>query len=169
MQPEILSPNLMVRRLQPGDAAQIYALASQNTQFYQYHPPFVTRQSILDDMDALPPGKTREDKFYVGFFDGTTLVAVLDLIAAYPDKTTAYIGFFMVDKSRQGQGLGSCLVGDIEAAMRKEGARHIRLAVDKGNPQSYAFWTKNGYTVCGPEKPNEFSAYIPLQKDLTAL
>lgn len=168
---QTLPPNYSVRKLQPVDAdiKKIYALASQNTLFYRYHPPFVTRKSILDDMCALPPGKTMAGKFYVGFFDGAVLIAVADLIRAYPDKTTAYIGFFMVDKSCQGQGIGSRIVADIENAMRTAGMLHSRLAVDKGNPQSYAFWTKNGYAVCGLEKPNGFSAYIPLQKDLATV
>ena len=166
-----LPPNYSVRKLQPVDAdiKKIYALASQNTLFCQYHPPFATRQSILDDMSALPPGKTMMDKFYIGFFDGTVLAAVVDFILAYPDETTGYIGFFMVDKSRQGQGIGSRIVADIENAMRNNGMRHSRLAVDKGNPQSYSFWTKNGYTVCGPAIPNDSSAYIPMQKELTPL
>lgn len=51
-------------------------------------------------------GKTMADKFYIGFFDGAALVAVVDMILAYPNETTGYIGFFMVDKSRQGQGIG---------------------------------------------------------------
>lgn len=168
---QTLPPNYSVRKLQPVDAdiKKIYALASQNTLFYQYHPPFVTRQSILDDMSALPPGKTMADKFYVGFFDGTVLAAVVDFILAYPDETMGYIGFFMVDKSRQGQGIGSRIVADIENTMRKNGMSHSRLAVDQGNQQSYSFWIKNGYTVCGPAIPNDFSAYIPMQKELTPL
>lgn len=120
-------------------------------------------------MSALPPGKTMADKFYIGFFNGAALAAVVDMILAYPDETTGYIGFFMVDKSRQGQGIGSRIVADIENTMRNNGMSHSRLAVDKGNPQSYSFWTKNGYAVCGPEIPNDFSAYIPMQKELTPL
>ncbi len=171
MQIENLSSHYAARRLQAADTdiEQIYALASQNTLFYQYHPPFVTRKSILDDMSALPPGKTVVDKFYVGFFDGTVLAAVVDFILTYPDETTGYIGFFMVDKSRQGQGIGSRIVADIENTMRNNGILYSRLAVDQGNPQSYSFWTKNGYTVCGPAIPNDFSAYIPMQKELTPL
>lgn len=142
---QTLLSNCSVRKLQPvnADIEKIYAMASPNTLFYQYHPPFVTWQSILDDMSALPPGKTMADKFY--------------------------IGFFMVDKSRQGQGIGSRIVADIENTMRNNGMRHRRLAVDKGNPQSYSFWTKNGYAVCGSVIPNDFSAYIPMQKELTPL
>ena len=151
---QTLLPDCSVRKLQPvnADIEKIYAMASQNTLFYQYHPPFVTWQSILDDMSALPPGKTMADKFYIGFFDGAALAAVVDMILAYPNETT-----------------GSRIVADIENTMRNNGMCHSRLAVDKGNPQSYSFWTKNGYAVCGPEIPNDFSAYIPMQKELTPL
>ena len=87
---QTLLPDCSVRKLQPvnADIEKIYAMASQNTLFYQYHPPFVTWQSILDDMSALPPGKTMADKFYIGFFDGAALVAVVDMILAYPNEST---------------------------------------------------------------------------------
>ena len=96
---QTLLPDCSVRKLQPvnADIEKIYAMASQNTLYYQYHPPFVTWQSILNDMSALPPGKTMADKFYIGFFNGAALAAVVDMILAYPDETTGYIGFFMVD------------------------------------------------------------------------
>lgn len=44
-------------------------------------------------MKALPPQKQEADKFYVGFFDGEKLAAVLDLIVSYPDDSAAFIGF----------------------------------------------------------------------------
>ena len=55
---------------------------------------------------------------------------------------------------------------DVEAALRAAGFRTLRLAVDRGNPQSWAFWTKNGCTRDGPERPNGFSAYLPMKKAL---
>ena len=60
----------------------------------------------------------------------------------------------------------SRILRDTEAALRAAGFRELRLAVDKGNPQSWAFWTKNGYARYGPEKPNGFSAYLPMRKAL---
>lgn len=54
---EILSKRCSVRRLDQRDVDSIYALCRENTVFYQYHPPFVTRESILKDMTALPPEK----------------------------------------------------------------------------------------------------------------
>lgn len=81
-----ISKNYQVRRLGRDDVDAIYELCRENRIFYRYHEPFVTKESILDDMEALPPGKSREDKYYVGFFDGWSLVAIMDLILGYPEK-----------------------------------------------------------------------------------
>lgn len=53
----------------------------------------MTEQSILDDMNALPPNKEICDKYYVGYYKGEELIAVMDFIMAYPDEKTAFIGF----------------------------------------------------------------------------
>ena len=80
------SKTYQVRRLGRDDVDAIYELCRENRIFYRYHEPFVTKESILDDMEALPPGKSREDKYYVGFFDGWSLVAIMDLILAISTK-----------------------------------------------------------------------------------
>lgn len=135
---------------------QILRLCSGNPQFYQYHPPLATADSVRADIRALPPGKMPEDKFYVGYFAGDDLstgapseerlTAVLDLILDYPEEKTAYIGFFMVDAAMQGTGLGSRLAGEAAAYLRAQGYTKLRLGVDRGNPQSLSFWRKNGFT-----------------------
>ena len=105
------SQKYAVRPLTAGDVDKILALCAENEQFYRYHPPLATRESVLEDMTALPPGKCTADKHYLVFFDRETLVAVLDLIERYPKNDTAYIGFFMTKKERQGRGLGTALIG----------------------------------------------------------
>ena len=83
------------RRLTEADAAQVCALMQGNPLFYRYHPPQPTPESIRTDMTALPPGKAMEDKWFVGFYDGDCLIAVMDLILNYPAADTAFIGLFM--------------------------------------------------------------------------
>ena len=144
---KLLSDTLTVRKLHVTDVDLIYNLCADNQLFYQYHPPFVTRESILQDMEALPPGKNASDKFYVGFFDGEVLVAVLDLILDYPAKGTDFIGFFMMNAGWQGRGAGSKIIQECIAYLKTTGCRKIRLGVDKGNPQSNAFWQKNGFHI----------------------
>ena len=87
------SNDYTVRRMEKADVADIYLLCSKNGLYYQYCPPFVTEQSILDDMKALPPNKEICDKYYVGYYKGEELIAVMDFIMAYPDEKTAFIGF----------------------------------------------------------------------------
>lgn len=147
MRTETTGNAFQMRRLGERDVDAILALCEGNRLFYQYHPPMATRESILADMTALPPGKGMEDKAYVGFFEGKKLVAVLDWISGYPAKETAWIGLFMVSVEKQGKGVGSGIIRDMAASLKAVGYREIQLGVDKGNPQSLAFWTKNGFEV----------------------
>lgn len=91
------STQFSVRTLTALDVPQIYELCKDNPLYYEHCLPFVSEESIRKDMDALPPHKTMEDKFYVGYFDGNKLIAVLDLIREFPDKDTVFIGFFMIN------------------------------------------------------------------------
>ncbi len=147
MEAASLSGRYSVRRLNSEDVGIVYDLCRENHIFYRYHPPFVTRESILEDMAALPPGKTGSDKYYVGFFEDDVLVAVMDLIAGYPSENTAFIGFFMTDVKYQRRGIGSGIINDIRINLKKSNFGKIRLGVDRGNPQSLAFWLKNKFTV----------------------
>ncbi len=165
MRPDF-SQKYAVRPLTAADVDEILALCVGNEQFYRYHPPLATRESILEDMTALPPGKCAADKHYLGFFDGETLVAVLDLIERYPQDDTAYVGFFMTKKERQGRGLGRALIGELLDELRREKFRRVRLAVDRGNPQSRAFWEKHSFALTGEEFPHDDSAYLPMERAL---
>ena len=94
MEPAGLSSRYGARRLCDSDVGAVYRLSAGNPIFYKYCPPCVTLESIREDMKVLPPGKSGEDKFYVGFFDGSMLTAVMDLILKYPNDETAFIGLF---------------------------------------------------------------------------
>ena len=113
-----------VRRLTEADAAQVCTLMQGNPLFYRYHPPQPTPESIRTDMTALPPGKAMEDKWFVGFYDGDCLIAVMDLILNYPAADTAFIGLFMTAHDRQGCGLGSRILRDCRCCYIFN--RHIR-------------------------------------------
>ena len=52
-----MSSRFVVKQLDQEDAEDVFALCRTNEIFYQFHPPFATRESILEDMAALPQGK----------------------------------------------------------------------------------------------------------------
>ncbi len=161
-----LSGQYRVRTLGDGDVDAIFALSAGNPMFYEYCPPFVTRESILADQKALPPRTTYDDKFYVGFFCGETLVAVLDLILNYPNQQTVFIGLFMLDRQFQGRGIGSEIVQGCFRYLKTLGYAYVRLGFAKGNPQSEAFWMKNGFQKTGVQSVQENYTMVVMQKEL---
>mgnify|MGYP000130676726 FL=1 len=70
MELQKVSRRYRIRLLQETDMDDILRLSESNPMFYEYCPPFVTRESILNDMKALPQGKTDAEKYYIGFFEG---------------------------------------------------------------------------------------------------
>ena len=141
----LLSKKYKVRTLGIHDVDTIYEMCCKNEIFYQYHPPFVTKESIVEGMSALPPNKRSDDKYYIGFFEGDSLVANMDLILGYPADEIAFIGLFMTNINDQNKGVGSNIIGDVCNYLGQLGYQKVRIGVDKGNPQSNSFWKKNGF------------------------
>lgn len=172
MEVQAFSARYRVRALGEGDVEEILALCAANPLFFRYHPPAATRQSIREDLRALPPGKALTDKYYLGFFapegaEGAgTLAAVLDLILGWPRADTAYLGLFMVAGPLQGRGVGSGIIAGCLARLAALGFSTVRLAVDEGNPQSLAFWQKNGFVLTGERIPCPAGAYLPMERGL---
>lgn len=148
------SSSYSVRKMTVEDKNRIYDLCSGNPLYYRHCPPFVTLASIEDDLKALPPNISADRKHYVGFFDGDSLVAVLDLIDGYPREDIAFIGFFMTDASVQGRGMGSFIITELCASLKKSGFQRLRLAWVKDNPQASRFWQKNGLIPFGETANN---------------
>ena len=145
------SDKYAVRVLSENDIPAVLTLCEKNKLYYQYCPPFVSEESIRDDMKALPPGKGKQDKFYIGFYDNEDLVAVMDLIMEFPDDKTIFIGFFMTDVSVQNKGVGSGIITELCDKLRQRGYLYVKLGWVKGNPQAEYFWKKNGFIETGAE------------------
>ena len=142
-----LSDRYAVRHMTAADADDILALCRGNALYYRYCGMEATREQVLADLRLVPPGVGPEDKHYVGFYGGGSLAAVMDLIDGYPTQETAYIGFFMVSAGLQGRGVGTGIIGDVCAYLRKTGKTAVRLAIAEDNPQANHFWKKNGFRV----------------------
>lgn len=166
MDTEKLSTKFIVRTLTASDIPQIYELCKSNPLYYEHCSPFVSAESIRKDMAALPPHKTMEDKFYVGYFDGNKLIAVLDLIREYPDKATVFIGFFMMNVTMQYRGVGTGIIDELCLHLQQQGYSHIRLSWVKGNPQAEHFWHKNGFAETGVTSQTENYTMIFAQRKL---
>lgn len=170
---ETFSKDYRVRSLTSKDAQTVLEVENGNPQYYIYCPPAPTVQGFMDDLKALPPQKTAEDKYFLGYFESQDhesaegdLVAIVDLITAFPNSLTAFIGFFMMNEKYQGKGEGSRIVQALFEKLREAGFEYVRLGYMKGNEQSKAFWEKNGFTPNGEEKDNGQGIVVVMQKDL---
>lgn len=161
-----ISKQYTVRKLTADDAEQVCALEAGNPLYFEFCPPEATLDSVLEDMEALPPGMTYDDKFYIGFFQKEQLIAVMDLILHYPDADTAFIGFFMVDQASQGKEIGSSIIDDALLFLKEEKFTRVRLGVMKGNEQSRHFWLKNEFLPTGEEAGHGLGVVAVMQKQI---
>lgn len=142
-----LSSKYLARRMSEHDADSILTLCRGNTLFYEYANAEPTVEQVLSDLRITPPGIDIKDKYYIGFYAGEKLVAVMDLIDGFPEKDIVFIGFFMVAAELSGRGIGSEIIAKTAEYLRAIGKTAIRLGIDADNPQSNAFWSKNGFAV----------------------
>ncbi|MDO4940521.1 MAG: GNAT family N-acetyltransferase [Erysipelotrichaceae bacterium] len=161
-----LSNKYNVRKLDREDIPSILSLCKENKIYYDYCPPMVNEESIVEDMIALPTNKTIDDKYYVGFFDKHKLIAILDLIVKYPNDETCFIGFFMMDINKQNNGIGSDIIKDICNYLKSLNYKKIRLAWIEGNKQAEHFWYKNGFKDLCNKKDQNNNNVIEAQKEV---
>lgn len=157
-----------VRKLPHSDLPVLLSLCLGNPQYYAFLDEEPTLDALAAEMVELPPGCSSDQKSYLGFFDaGGNLIAVLGLVRGYPAEGCAFIGFFMVDASRQGTGVGSLLISQLLNRLRCEGVSRVRLAYVEGNEQSRRFWEKCGFVeVDAPIGQGEYRV-VPMEYRLT--
>lgn len=162
----LLSKKYSVRKLDLNDVDEVYDLCSKNTMYYEYCPPSITVEGVKEDMTALPPGKNYEDKFFMGYYEDKTLVAIMDLIVGYPNDSTIYIGLFMTNVLLQGRGIGSDIIQELCDYCKEQGYERIELAWVKGNPQAESFWKKNSFLPIGERSSNAAEHVIAAERKL---
>jgi len=161
-----LSSCYKVRQISEEDIGDIYNVCKENSTYYAYMKSKPTIENVKEDMTVLPPGKTMEDKFFVGFYEKDQLIAIMDLIAGYPNNNTAFIGLFMMNKNYQGIGIGSKIIEEVLYFLKIEGYIYTRLGYVKGNLQSETFWTKNKFISIGSELEKESYTIVVMQRTL---
>ena len=154
------------RKLTEADIPGILNLYSENTEYFKHCPPSPNRETVKEDMVALPPKKEFADKYFIGIFDDNFLVAVMDLIDRYPDNQTVFIGLLMVSKSYQRKGIGTYITKALSQTLRTEGYVRIRLGYVKTNLSAQSFWLKQVFQPTGAESVRENYTVIEAEKIL---
>ena len=84
----------IVKRIEEKDYQDALNIMLENPLYFTYCPPFPTMETIYEDVKALPPNKGFEDKYYIGFFQDSELIAIMDIVVGYPKDHIVYHGFF---------------------------------------------------------------------------
>ena len=82
-----LPPGYQARILTEADIPAALALCEGNLLYYEYCPPRPSAENLLADMSALPPGRTMEDKHFLGIWRDEKLTALLDLVLGFRRRT----------------------------------------------------------------------------------
>lgn len=159
----------IVRAFKEEDIPDILALCLSNPNYYHHMKMRPTPENVNEVFTALPDGKTMEDKYFLGFYLENRLVAILDLITRYPDKDTAFIGWFMVDKKFQKKGVGTEIITSLLAFLQKEAFLFVRLAYVEGNRESESFWRKNRFRPTGVRLEKEGYTAVVMQRKLVSV
>ncbi len=162
----MISEKYTIRQFQEEDIPDIMALCLGNPDYYHYMNMQPTPENIKEVFTALPDGKTMEDKFFLGFYLKDRLIALLDLITCYPDRDTAFIGWFMVEKKVQKKGVGTEIISSLLTFLQREDFRFVRLAYVEGNRESEGFWKRHRFCPTGVRMENDGYTAVVMQRSL---
>ncbi|MBP3701622.1 MAG: GNAT family N-acetyltransferase [Lachnospiraceae bacterium] len=123
------------------DITLAYELYRSNTAYFQLvSGKSPTRQDVMDDRDACPPGVFPTQKKYGMYLLDGIPVAIVDVLEGFPDPEVYYIGLFLIDGKHHREGLGRALYEQMEAEARVQGFRRMRLGVVDTNHRARSFW-----------------------------
>ena len=163
---QALATEYDVRMIREEDIGDVYRLCKSNAKYYEYLGAIPTVESLTEVISKLPDHVNTDDKFFVGFYDHDRLIAVMDLITGYPENDDAFIGWFMVEGTLQGQGIGSRIFADVRAAMKGQGYDYLSLQCVKEHEESVAFWKAQGFAPTGEETDNGEYTTVTMARSL---
>ena len=70
----------------------------------------------------------------------------------------------MMNPQYQGKQIGTAIIGETVEYLCGTGKTAVRLAIDKGNPQSTHFWKKNGFEVIFEADVNGWTKLVAERK-----
>ena len=167
----MIEPASLSRRYRVADAAQadfgeVYRLFCSEKHYFEYFSLPMSEEQLRRDMTLLPDGCTEDQKYFLAYYDGGTMIALLDLIDGYPTDRTCYIGLFMVDADHARRGIGTAIITELCAALDALGYEALRLAYGKDYRQAVHFWTKNGFIPQREAELEEYGALIVAERAL---
>ncbi len=147
----------MIKKAQKEDLEEILKL-----QYLAYQ----SEAKLFGNMD-IPPLKQTIEEVYDEFQKGTILKAVDDggsiigSVRAYEDGGTVYIGKLMMHPSKQGQGIGTQLLLEME---KQFPGQRYELFTSTRSEKNIALYQKLGYKIFDEEQVTEELRFVYMEK-----
>lgn len=148
---------ILIKKAQKEDLEEILKL-----QYLAYQ----SEAKLFGNMDIPPLMQTLEE-VYDGFQKGAILKAVDDggiiigSVRAYQDGGTVYIGKLMVHPSKQGQGIGTQLLLEMEKQYLNQ---RYELFTSTRSEKNIALYQKLGYEIFDEEQVTEELRFVYMEK-----
>ena len=123
-------------------AREVYAT---NPGYFQFFGKLADDESILSAMLSVPDGFNIEDKFYAALCLDGKAIAIIDLLAGYPNKGDLWLGLLLVHGNMHGKGLGAIITNGVVQGAKWAGFDNLRLGVIEANTDAVRFWEKMGF------------------------
>jgi ribosomal protein S18 acetylase RimI-like enzyme len=144
--------------------AALLEVYRQCEDFLAFGPqPHASPEMVLADLDASQAAGSLYCRIYA--YPSGELIGVVDYLPAgfEGNPQHAFLELLMIAQSFRGRGLGSRIVADLEAEIRKDPrVSAIRLGVQVNNPGALRFWQRCGYQIIRPAElqPDQTVAYL---------
>lgn len=136
-----------VRPLDDRDAIAVQRLFDEDPAYFaDINGHSIT---IEETRAAIPPGRTRADKFIFAVAKDDTVVGLIDIIRGYPEPATWFLGFLFLGRGVRGAGLGRRALHAVYAWAKGQGAERLRLGVVEGNERARRLYATEGFVQEG--------------------
>ena len=148
---------ILIKKAQKEDLEEIFKL-----QYLAYQ----SEAKLFGNMD-IPPLKQTIEEVYDEFQKGAILKAVGDggviigSVRAFCDSGTVYIGKLMVHPSKQGQGIGTQLLLEMEKQYPNQ---RYELFTSTRSEKNIALYQKLGYKIFDEEQVTEELRFVYMEK-----
>lgn len=148
---------ILIKKAQKEDLEEILKL-----QYLAYQG----EAKLFGNMD-IPPLKQTIEEVYDEFLKGAILKAVDDgggiigSVRAYEDGGTVYIGKLMVHPSKQGQGIGTQLLLEME---KQYPDQRYELFTSTKSEKNIALYQKLGYNIFDEKQVTEELRFVYMEK-----
>jgi len=139
------TPRLLAAPAGSGDLGALQAVLEAAPSYHRLADGTPARPGAAADLLADAEADADRRLWLLWLRPGRLAAGVLDLQLHWPDPDDAHVRLLLLREALHGRGLGREATEGLEAVLRAEGFRALRLSVADENDGARAFWERLGF------------------------